>query len=229
MYAVSATFCTCDGLVCLPVRLTFRGRRCLCDEFTALPYSFHARRIIVSNGPARDRHLLARQQSSSVLSIGLRPITATWYWPLTPNTVRLIGTFKRGVPRNKSATFRVSGSADISVLVRRWFASGRRRSPWPSGRGSYCLCVARASESDAQQRSSHARTYRSKPVRLRKPATTSGAASWSESTFRRYWCLSGHGRRMAGLCSGNRGGTGGRLVPGPVPGAGAACRSAGSG
>src|SRR5271154_1682110 len=52
LYAVSATFCTCDGLVCLPVRLTFRGRRCLCDEFTALPYSFHARRIIVSNGPA---------------------------------------------------------------------------------------------------------------------------------------------------------------------------------
>src|SRR5580700_2909278 len=52
LYAVSATFCTCDGLVCLPVRLTFRGRRCLCDEFTALPYSFHARRTIVSNGPA---------------------------------------------------------------------------------------------------------------------------------------------------------------------------------
>ena len=25
LYAVSATFCTCDGLVCLPVRLTFRG------------------------------------------------------------------------------------------------------------------------------------------------------------------------------------------------------------
>ncbi len=51
LYAVSATFCTCDGLACLPVRLTFRGRRCLCDEFTALPYSFHARRIIMSNGP----------------------------------------------------------------------------------------------------------------------------------------------------------------------------------
>src|SRR5580692_9497592 len=52
LYAVSATFCTCDGLACLPVRLIFRGRRCLCDEFTALPYSFHARRIIASNGPA---------------------------------------------------------------------------------------------------------------------------------------------------------------------------------
>src|SRR5580693_1048841 len=52
LYAVSATFCTCDGLVCLPVRLIFRGRRCLCDEFTALPYSFHARRIIASNDPA---------------------------------------------------------------------------------------------------------------------------------------------------------------------------------
>jgi hypothetical protein len=47
---------------------------------------------------------------------------ATRHWPLTPNTVRLIGTFKRGVPRNKSATFRVSGSADTSVLLRRWVA-----------------------------------------------------------------------------------------------------------
>jgi hypothetical protein len=27
LYAVSATFCTCDGLACLPVRLSFRGRR----------------------------------------------------------------------------------------------------------------------------------------------------------------------------------------------------------
>jgi hypothetical protein len=42
LHAVSATVCTCDGLACLPVRLTFRGRRCLCDEFTALPDSFHA-------------------------------------------------------------------------------------------------------------------------------------------------------------------------------------------
>jgi hypothetical protein len=39
------------------------------------------------------------------LSIGLRPMTATRHGPLTPKTVRLIGTFKRGVPRNKSATF----------------------------------------------------------------------------------------------------------------------------
>src|SRR5271169_5132709 len=52
LHAVSATFCTCDGLACLPVRLIFRGRRCLCGEFTALPHSFHARRIIVSYGPA---------------------------------------------------------------------------------------------------------------------------------------------------------------------------------
>jgi hypothetical protein len=39
------------------------------------------------------------------LSIGSRPITATRHGPLTSDTVRLIGTFKRGVPRNKSATF----------------------------------------------------------------------------------------------------------------------------
>jgi len=45
LQAVSATFCTCDGLVCLPARLIFRGRRCLWAEFTALPQSFHARRI----------------------------------------------------------------------------------------------------------------------------------------------------------------------------------------
>ena len=49
LHAVSATFCTCDGRVCLPVRRIFRGRRCLCDEFTALPHSFHARCITVSN------------------------------------------------------------------------------------------------------------------------------------------------------------------------------------
>jgi hypothetical protein len=68
LYAVSATFCTCDGLVCLPVRLTFRGRRCLCDEFTELPYSFHARRIIVSNGPAPRPPFIDMARSSSALS-----------------------------------------------------------------------------------------------------------------------------------------------------------------
>jgi hypothetical protein len=41
LYAVSATFCTCDGLVCRPVRLIFRALRCPCAEFTALPQSFH--------------------------------------------------------------------------------------------------------------------------------------------------------------------------------------------
>jgi hypothetical protein len=65
LYAVSAAFCTCDGLLCLPVRLIFRGRRCLCDEFTALPYSFHARRNIVSNGQCCNRHLLTWRRSSS--------------------------------------------------------------------------------------------------------------------------------------------------------------------
>jgi hypothetical protein len=35
------------------------------------------------------------------LSIGLRPITAVRHCPLTPGTVRVIDTFKRGVPRNK--------------------------------------------------------------------------------------------------------------------------------
>jgi hypothetical protein len=42
LYAVPATLCTCDGFACRPVRLTFCGRRCLWDEFTALLYSFYA-------------------------------------------------------------------------------------------------------------------------------------------------------------------------------------------
>jgi len=44
----------------------------------------------------------------SALSTGLRPITATRHWPLTPDTVHVTGTFKHGVPRKKLATF--SGS-----------------------------------------------------------------------------------------------------------------------
>jgi hypothetical protein len=60
--AVSAAFCTCDGLVCLPVRLIFRARRCLCDEFTALPQSFDARRLFVGKGQRRDHHSLAFYQ-----------------------------------------------------------------------------------------------------------------------------------------------------------------------
>ena len=67
LYAVPATFCTCDGLACLPVRLIFCGRRCLCDEFTALLYSFHARRHIVNNGPVMDtfRHGALRNKSTT--------------------------------------------------------------------------------------------------------------------------------------------------------------------
>jgi hypothetical protein len=41
-----------------------------------------------------------------------------------------------------------------------------------------------------------------KPSTSYKPAKSEDEkGSWSESTFRRYWCLIGHGRRMAGLCS----------------------------
>jgi len=39
------------------------------------------------------------------LPIGSRPVTATRHWLLTPDTVRLAGTFKGGEPRNKLATF----------------------------------------------------------------------------------------------------------------------------
>jgi hypothetical protein len=35
--AFSAAFSSCVGAACLPVRLTFVGRRCLGAEFTALP------------------------------------------------------------------------------------------------------------------------------------------------------------------------------------------------
>ena len=35
--AFSAAFSSWDGAACLPVRLTFGGRRCLGAEFTALP------------------------------------------------------------------------------------------------------------------------------------------------------------------------------------------------
>src|SRR6266516_2180088 len=63
LYAVPATFCTCDGLVCLPVRLIFRGRQCLCDECTTLPHSFHAGAQLC-NGPA-PHHLLTWRRSSS--------------------------------------------------------------------------------------------------------------------------------------------------------------------
>jgi len=48
--------------VCLPVRLIFRARRCLCDEFTALPQSFDARRLFVGKGQRRDHHSLAFYQ-----------------------------------------------------------------------------------------------------------------------------------------------------------------------
>jgi hypothetical protein len=105
LYAVSATFWTCDGLVCLPVRLSFRGRRCVCGEFTALPHSCRARRMIAGNRPVprppfTGLAAVIKLAIVSALSISLIPITATRHWPLTPDTTRLIGTFKNAALRN---------------------------------------------------------------------------------------------------------------------------------
>lgn len=79
----------------------------------------------------------------SALSIGARSITATRHWPLTPNTVRLIGTFKCGVTRNKLATSSARGGREPAGSNRR---NGRSERPGHriAVAGHPCLPLCRA-------------------------------------------------------------------------------------
>ena len=72
--AFSAALCACDGAVCLPVRLIFRGRSCVCAEFTALPLACPCRCVI-------DRLLRIRADLTGPFTTGAWRKESAIFWP----------------------------------------------------------------------------------------------------------------------------------------------------